>query len=96
MKLTDLNPHWYTIEEGGPIVGLTFECPTDNTKRIGVPFYGRARVAMVDGGDLILADEPGAWSTDGKGFDEMTLTPEINAAGWRGTVEKGDIVGEQL
>lgn len=27
MKLTDLNPHWVVLEEGGPRVALRFDCP---------------------------------------------------------------------
>lgn len=56
MKLTDLNPRWYTIEDNGPIVGLTFECPhchalakdtgKGSIERIGVPFYHVASVDM--------------------------------------------------
>jgi hypothetical protein len=92
MKLTDLNPRWYAIEEDGPVVGLTFDSPANNTKRIGVPFYARARAHMTESGDLLVADEPGIWSTNGKDFDEMTLTPAIDVAGWSGTVTNGEIL----
>jgi uncharacterized protein (DUF983 family) len=37
LKLTELDPHWYVLENGGPVVGISFECPHCRTQRL----YGR-------------------------------------------------------
>lgn len=127
MKLTELNPRWYVIEENGPIVGLTFECPhchvmaketgSTDIQRIGVPFYHRASAHMhtpappAGEGEnppapqpvFVRANHAGAdgdghwvWNATGDTFEELTLTPSIDAskAGhWHGSVTDGEIVG---
>lgn len=97
MKLSDLDPHWYALEEGGPRVGLTFLCPHCRIQRIGVTFHHRGREAIEDAyiharasaGELI-------WTEDGEDFNNLSLTPsvDVSAAGhWHGFVTGGEVVG---
>ncbi len=98
MKLTDLNPRWYGFEEGGPRVGLSFDCPHCLTTRLAVSFHHRGREAMEDayihahhGGD----EREHIWNLDGaEDFSNLTLSPSIDASAsghWHGFIVSGEI-----
>lgn len=98
MKLTELKPRWYVLHEGGPKVGLTFECPHCRVQRLGVAFHHA-------GGDIIADKE---WETHGPGtalwtitgdqdtqsFENVSLTPSVDASSfgcWHGFITDGEI-----
>jgi len=96
MRLTDLNPRWFALENGGPRVGLTFDCPCCvqreiaynlrghcNTERLGIAFHHRGHEAIDD--QYIRAHGHGSdrhiWDLNSdEDFDTLTLTPSIDAS----------------
>lgn len=82
VKLLDLDPRWFAIEEGGPRVGLTFLCPNCRVARLGVAFHHSAHAAMDDG--YIRAKSPSTkhiWTLVGdEDFATLTLTPSVDAS----------------
>ena len=98
MRLTDLDPRWYVLEEGGPRLGLTFLCPHCQATRLGVAFHHDGHVAMED--QYILAhhgavDSQHIWDLAGQDdFATLTLTPSIDASKsghWHGFITAGEI-----
>jgi hypothetical protein len=98
MKLTDLDPRWYVFEDGGPRVGLTFECPcclgTDKATRIGVVFHKQGHEAIDDAYILARHPDEKIWTMVGPdNFSILTLTPSIDASHvghWHGFVTNGE------
>lgn len=96
VKLTDLNPHWFVLEDGGPVVGLTFDCPHCQKTRLAVAFHHHARAALED--QYILAHSPSTqhiWDTPlpGETFETLTLRPSIDASRtghWHGFITDGE------
>lgn len=101
MKLTELNPHWFVLEDGGPVVGLSFQCPhcpADKATRLAVAFHHHGRAAMED--QYVLAhhgadDTQHIWDLQGQDdFATLTLTPSIDASKsghWHGFITNGEI-----
>ncbi|MDB5965862.1 MAG: hypothetical protein JWQ72_2362 [Polaromonas sp.] len=97
MKLTELNPRWLALEDGGPRVGLSFHCPhcPGTGQRLAVLFHHSGREAIEDG--YILAHHPGPepiWTESGDGFETMTLSPSVDASGsghWHGFITNGEV-----
>lgn len=93
MKLTELNPRWYVLRDGGPRVGFTFDCPHCRTQRLGIAVHD-------EGHRIIAAQEPQAfppgtvWQiTGGVDFHDISLTPSIDASGfghWHGFITFGE------
>jgi len=91
MRLVDLKPHWFVLEERGPRVGMTFECPhcviagAAEPARLGVCFHHDGRAAMED--QYILthhgtSDLAHIWDLMGQDdFRSLTLRPSIDASG---------------
>lgn len=99
MKLTDLDPHWLVLEEGGPRVGLTFHCPhcPESGQRLAVCFHHDGKAAAEDG--YILAhrgadDTQHIWDLAGQDdFSTLTLSPSIDASKsghWHGFITNGE------
>src|ERR1035437_4459311 len=98
MKLTELNPRWYVLHEGGPKVGLTFDCPHCRARRLGVAFHHA-------GGDMIADAVPdthgpgeNSWTISGDqdthSFENVTLMPSVDASSfgcWHGFITNGEI-----
>jgi hypothetical protein len=95
MRLIDLEPRWYVLEDGGPVVGLTFDCPHCRQERLGVKFHHRGHEAMEDA--HIMAKAPTTnhiWTLDGDSFENLTLSPSVDASAsghWHGFIANGDI-----
>jgi hypothetical protein len=105
MRLVDLDPRFYVLEEGGPRVGLTFECPhcvmreqasgDKRVCRLGVAFHHAGHEAIDD--DYIRARSPSTghiWTESGDDFDALSLTPSVDASAgghWHGFVTKGEV-----
>jgi len=83
------------LEQGGPRVGLTFECPHCLRTRLGVVFHHRGHEAIED--DYIRAHTPdNIWALDGDGFEDLSLSPSVDASKvghWHGFITAGEIVG---
>lgn len=107
MKLTDLHPEWYGAygRVGPNRLGVRFDCPTCTASGtldscswggdIYVPFKNPIDGAVPIGSDV---PEPGAymvgtmWQRTGETFDDLTLTPSVNAVGhWHGFVTNGQV-----
>lgn len=98
MKLTELDPRWYTVEgANGAAVGISFDCPHCRTQRLGVAFHHKGHEAMED--SVIHAASPltnHIWDIEGDTFENLTLTPSVDAsqvAGghWHGHITNGEI-----
>lgn len=97
MKLTELNPRWWAFEEGGPKVGLSFDCPHCKTTRLAVAFHHRGHEAIEDAAihDHHYTGNGGfIWMLEGpEDFENLTITPSIDAsrAGhWHGFITNGE------
>lgn len=93
MKLTDLNPHWYTCEGSPDIVGITFDCPccgpegkvqSDGSKyrpRLGVLFIEEIdRDGLPN--NVHWSREGKKWHRTGETFDTLSLTPSVDCSHW--------------
>jgi hypothetical protein len=95
MKLTELDPRWYTLDESGKIAGITFDCPHCKKERLGIPFHHNGHEAMDDA--YIRAHNPSAsqiWTMTGNDFSDVTFSPSIDASHcghWHGFVTNGEI-----
>ncbi len=98
MKLIELEPRWYVLEQGGPRVGLTFLCPHCRATYLGVAFHHQGREPMEDG--YIRAHFPGdstkfIWTLSASDeFETLTLTPSIDASAsghWHGFITNGEV-----
>ena len=99
MKLTDLEPRWFVLEDDGPIVGLGFQCPHCRTQRLCILFHHSGATAASED-QYIHAHHGGMpdqhiWAlTAGATFDNLTLTPSIDASKvghWHGFITNGVI-----
>lgn len=98
MRLTDLDPHWLVLEEGGARVGLTFHCPhcPASGQRLAVVFHHAGRELIEDAYILAkhgAADKDHIWTMTGAGFDDLTLHPSVDASGsghWHGFITNGE------
>jgi hypothetical protein len=98
MRLIDLNPRWLCLEDGGPRVGLSFDCPHCRTQRLAVCFHHHGRAAVEDSYILAYHGTDGSahiWDLQGQeDFETLTLSPSIDASAsghWHGFIHLGDI-----
>lgn len=105
MRLTDLNPRWYTIGDSPDIVGLTFDCPccgpdgkptslgTNYRPRIGVLFKEEIdRDGLPN--DVHWSRAGAKWHREGETFETLTLAPSINCeqfGHWHGWIKNGEV-----
>lgn len=96
--LTDLNPRWFVLEDGGQRVGLTFECPCCGNERLGVYFMNVGEESTDT--SYIRARNPNAgniWTLSGpEDFALLTLSPSIDASHhghWHGFITSGAVIG---
>jgi hypothetical protein len=98
MRLSELEPRWYTFEKGGPRVGLTFLCPHCLKVRLGVVFHHRGHEAIDDVYLRAQHSDPRAthvWTLEGgEDFNTVTLMPSVDASKighWHGYITNGEI-----
>ena len=94
LRLVDLAPHWYCLEEGGLRVGLTFECPHCRTQRLGVTFHEKGQEAITDPYIHAHSDAKFIWTKTGDSFENLTLFPSVDASKtghWHGWITNGEI-----
>ena len=96
MRLIELNPLWFCLENKGPRVGLTFECPhcKGSGLRLGIWFHEKGKESIND--KYIASHWTGkvgfVWTEDGRDFDHLTITPSIDASKqghWHGFITNG-------
>ena len=92
MKLTELEPRWFVLHEGGPRVGFTFQCPHCKESRLGVAIHEAGKT-------IIPEQEPDAhgpgyiWQMTGTDFHDLSLTPSVDASKfghWHGMLTNGE------
>jgi hypothetical protein len=103
VKLVDLAPRWFGLD--GVTYGLTFLCPHCKKERLGVAFHHAGKELMEDAAILahspttnhiwtMTGDEPKFDGYEHSGFDNVTLTPSIDASAsghWHGFITKGEV-----
>lgn len=96
MRLSELSPRWYAVD--GVRAGLSFRCPH-------CPESGYRLAVAVSGAGCSMDPEPDnprqeaasshVWTaTAGDGFDDLSLTPSIDASAfghWHGHITDGAI-----
>lgn len=99
LKLVDLDPRWFKLEDDGPVVGLTFLCPHCRETHLGVAFHHTGHAAMED--QYIRAHHPGEpdqfiWELLGQeDFSTLSLYPSVDASKsghWHGFITGGSVV----
>jgi len=99
MRLSELEPRWFVLESGGPIVGIGFQCPHCQIERLAVLFHHTGNAAITDE-HYIRAHNGGnpdqhIWTlATGATFADLTLTPSIDASKsghWHGFITNGEI-----
>lgn len=101
MRLTDLEPRWYSVE-GDERHGVTFECPccvgTERACRLGVATHplGANHDPEPDNPRLIPSGEHIWAMSNGEDWNMLSLSPSIDASKcghWHGYITNGEIVG---
>jgi len=91
MRLTELDPHWVAAFFGGPTIGILFECPHCRDTHLAVYFVKDA-IRPQGAATVHLTDY--AWSRTGDSFENLTLTPSIDASAhghWHGFITNGAV-----
>jgi hypothetical protein len=103
VKLTDLEPRWFSFDDQR--AGLTFLCPHCRATRIGakvVAIPTRAQMIIFardfpgNAGAIVPMKPEFRWTVSGTGFGDLTITPSIDASEsghWHGLIRDGEIVG---
>lgn len=106
MRLTELDPRWMVLRDGGDAVGLTFRCPHCPPGERGATTYLGVMFAQTVDRDQLNVDEkewptymathPDAkfWTRTGDTFDTLTLSPSVDVSQhghWHGFVSQGDV-----
>lgn len=93
MKLTDLDPNWFTTDPGRHGMGITLLCPCKPgcDTHLGVWFAN-----PIDGGPPAPPEclpKP-RWQRTGETFETMSLTPSVDASAsghWHGFITNGEV-----
>lgn len=99
MKLTDLDPRWYCVGSQENRVGFTFQCPhcptaAETRLAIAVHLDGTNMDPDPDNPQQFAAGETIWTVTGGSGFDDISLTPSVDASQhghWHGFITNGEI-----
>jgi hypothetical protein len=105
VKLTELDPRWIVLRDGGDVVGITFRCPHCPAGERGyTTFLGLMFTTTIDrdGLDIEEQDWPNYmlrhpddkfWRRSGTTFEDLTLSPSIDASSvghWHGHITNGE------
>ena len=107
MKLTDLEPRWYSVGDSKGISGISFLCPHCKQTRLNVRIDSATpHITQVDhDNDITTApinvqiwqisgDAPTFDGESHGGFENVTLTPSVDASAsghWHGFITNGEI-----
>ncbi len=93
VKLTELDARWVGLE--GTIWGLTFLCPHCRAERLAAlfqPFIRSGRDPNWAAWERLVAEQPVWRRVSGESFEDLTLSPSVNAEGhWHGFVNAGKV-----
>ncbi len=109
MKLTELEPRWFSVGDSTGIAGISFQCPHCKVARLGVRVdHASPYVIQVTNDHSIdhHVDNVQIWQITGDaptfdgethgGFENVSLTPSVDASKsghWHGFITNGMIVG---
>lgn len=107
MRLTDLEPRWFSKGDSTGIAGISFLCPHCRVSRLGVLVDHSAPHVVAVPGDADITHTPHneeVWQITGDaptfdglnhgGFDNVTLTPSVDSSKfghWHGFITNGNI-----
>jgi hypothetical protein len=105
MKLSELDPRWFTQRESPDLIGVTFDCPCcgpdGKATSLGTKYRPRLGVLFVeeidrDGlpNDVHWTVAGKKWHRTGETFDTLTLSPSIDCSAfghWHGHVTNGEV-----
>lgn len=103
MRLTELNPRWFTFANPGEgvhiFIGLTFICPHCRTQRLGVRFNPPIDPdGWTKKFGITWPVDDKTWSRTGDTFETLTLSPSIDASRaiafenhWHGFITNGEV-----
>ena len=107
MKLTDLEPRWWSDKDDKSIAGISFLCPHCRESRLAVRVDHAAPhiIQVPDGSDLHFhAHNEEVWQMSGEapsfdgyahgGFEHVTLSPSVDASKhghWHGFIVGGEV-----
>jgi hypothetical protein len=103
VRLTELDPRWFTMGSSPDLVGITFECPhcvereratgDKRVQRIGVLF--REEIDRDGLPNEVHWTRPGnKWHREGDTFETLTLSPSVDASSdghWHGFIRNGEV-----
>jgi hypothetical protein len=101
MRLSELNPKWCALREGGDAIAISFECPHCRECKLVVFFADPVDTNGLPGIDLdvthYIAEHPERpyWHRTGDTYDTLTLSPSVDVSKhghWHGFVTNGDII----
>lgn len=88
MRLTELEPRWYSMHGRSGRVGMLFLCPHCRVVEIPVAFENPMDGAEPDGSAKCR------WQRTGDTFETITLSPSVDASGfgcWHGWIKDGEV-----
>lgn len=106
MRLTELDPKWMVLRQGGDVVGITFRCPHCPAGERGeTTFLGVMFAALIDRDGLdveerdwptYMAQHPERhyWQRSGETFEVLTLSPSVDCSSvghWHGFIQAGEV-----
>jgi hypothetical protein len=107
MKLTDLEPRWFSTGDSMQLEGISFLCPHCRQSRLGVLISNAPphTISVPYDEDIThLPSDRQVWQISGAaptfdgmnhgGFDNVTLTPSVDASKsghWHGFITNGEI-----
>jgi len=93
LRLTELSPEWIKYK-GAPDVGIRFLCPHCRATNIAILFLNppSGGKSVPKGSEAPGENWGNRWARSGMTFEDMTLSPSINAAKhWHGFVLHGEV-----
>lgn len=90
MRLSELEPRWWSDGESRHGMGISFLCPHCRTEMLSVAFAN-----PIDGGAPYELPTAKLWQRTGDTFDTLTLSPSVDASHyghWHGHVTNGATV----
>jgi hypothetical protein len=96
MRLSDLDPRWYTGLTGQPRAGITFLCPHCRETRLAVGVHADgANMDPEPDNDRSFGTPAHVWAmTGGDSWETLSLSPSVDASKsghWHGFITNGEI-----
>lgn len=107
MKLTELEPRWFSVQDSTGIAGISFLCPHCRQARLGVRIAHAAPHIISVGQDEEITHFPAGaqvWQITGNaptfdsenhgGFENVSLFPSVDASAsghWHGFITNGEV-----